>query len=67
MCSCDGSEWNLKITRVPFHLHSAIWLEMNVESNDGAKILVTDTTTTTSLPAAEVAAKVMSLYYTDQI
>ena len=37
---------------------------MNVgpESNDGAKILVTDTTTTTSLPTAGVAAKVMSLY-----
>ena len=58
------SEWNLKITPVPLHLHSAIWLEMNVgpESNDGAKILVTDTTTTTSLPTAGVAAKVMSLY-----
>ena len=43
---------------------------MNVgpESNDGAKILVTDTTTTTNLPsAAGVAVKVMSLYCTDQI
>ena len=62
----------LRTTLLNDPVHSAIWLEMNVgpESNDGAKILVTDTTTTTSLPTAGVAAKVMSLYLlyrTDQI